>query len=153
MLNDFMSEAVREAQEGIRQGHGGPFGCVIVRDGEIVGRGHNRVVSGNDPTAHGEIMAIRDACNRLGSFSLEGCELYTTAQPCPMCLAAILWARIDKVYYGCNVADTADIGFDDSTFYAALKGENKLCTLQELDRSACLKLFEEYKSIDNRIGY
>ena len=152
-MSDFMREAINEAKKGIHRGEGGPFGSVVVKDGRIVGRGHNMVVANNDPTAHGEISAIRDACNNLNTFSLEGCELYTTAEPCPMCLAAILWSRIDKVYYGCNVMDTADIGFDDSKFYNALKGDNDLCSLSELDRDECLKLFKEYLAIDNKTHY
>lgn len=152
-MSDFMREAINEAKKGIHRGEGGPFGSVVVKEGRIVGRGHNMVVANNDPTAHGEISAIRDACNNLNTFSLEGCELYTTAEPCPMCLAAILWSRIDKVYYGCNVRDTADIGFDDSKFYNALKGDNDLCTLSELDRDECLKLFKEYMAIDNKTHY
>lgn len=152
-MSDFMREAINEARKGIHRGEGGPFGSVVVKEGGIVGRGHNMVVANNDPTAHGEISAIRDACNNLNTFSLEGCELYTTAEPCPMCLAAILWSRIDKVYYGCNVRDTADIGFDDSKFYNALKGDNDLCTLSELDRDECLKLFKEYMAIDNKTHY
>ena len=152
-MSDFMREAINEAKKGIHRGEGGPFGSVVVKDGRIVGRGHNMVVANNDPTAHGEISAIRDACNNLNTFSLEGCELYTTAEPCPMCLAAILWSRIDKVYYGCNVMDTAEIGFDDSKFYNALKGDNDLCSLSELDRDECLKLFKEYMAIDNKTHY
>lgn len=152
-MSDFMREAINEAKKGIHRGEGGPFGSVVVKEGRIVGRGHNMVVANNDPTAHGEISAIRDACNNLNTFSLEGCELYTTAEPCPMCLAAILWSRIDKVYYGCNVRDTADIGFDDSKFYNALKGDNDLCSLSELDRDECLKLFKEYMAIDNKTHY
>ena len=152
-MSDFMREAINEAKKGIHRGEGGPFGSVVVKEGRIVGRGHNMVVANNDPTAHGEISAIRDACNNLNTFSLEGCELYTTAEPCPMCLAAILWSRIDKVYYGCNVMDTAEIGFDDSKFYNALKGDNDLCTLSELDRDECLKLFKEYMAIDKKTHY
>ncbi len=153
MKNRFMAEAIKEAQQGIRTGDGGPFGCVIVKNGEIIGRGHNLVVSHNDPTAHGEITAIRNACRAIGSFSLAGCELYTTAEPCPMCLAAILWARIDKVYYGCNIKDTAQIGFDDSEFYATFRGEKELCALAELDRDECLKIFEEYTNIKGKTHY
>ncbi len=149
----FMLEAIKEAKKGIEHGDGGPFGSVVVKDGKIIGRGHNNVVSHNDPTAHGEICAIRDACKNIDSFSLKGCELYTTAEPCPMCLAAILWARIDKLYYGCNVDDTANIGFDDSEFYKALKGENTLCEVSELNRADCLLLFEEYASKDNNVKY
>ncbi|MEI3162859.1 MAG: nucleoside deaminase [Lachnospirales bacterium] len=153
MNNNFMEEAIKEAENGIGVGDGGPFGCVIVKDNKIVGRGHNLVVSHNDPTAHGEITAIRNACKNLGTFSLSGCQLYTTAEPCPMCLAAILWARIDKVYYGCRVADTAEIGFDDSEFYDALSGKKELCTLEELDREDCLKLFKKYNDIKDKTMY
>jgi guanine deaminase len=152
-MEKYMDEAIKEALIGIRGGDGGPFGCVIVRDGEIIGRGHNHVVAHNDPTAHGEIVAIRNACKNIGSFSLAGCELYTTAEPCPMCLAAILWARIDKVYYGCRVADTAEIGFDDSEFYDALKGKKQLYTMKEIGREDCLKVFEEYVGIKNKKMY
>jgi guanine deaminase len=152
-MNKFMDEAIAEALIGIRSGDGGPFGCVIVRDNKIIGKGHNHVVANNDPTAHGEIVAIRDACKNIGSFSLKGCELYTTAEPCPMCLAAILWARIDKVYYGCRVADTAEIGFDDSEFYDALSGKKQLYTMEEMGREDCLKVFNEYTEIKDKKMY
>ena len=153
MDNFFMQEAIKEAKTGIDNGDGGPFGSVVVKDGKIIGKGHNKVVAQNDPTAHGEICAIRDACKNIGSFSLKGCELYTTAEPCPMCLAAILWARIDKVYYGCNVDDTAKIGFDDSEFYKVLKGENKLCEVSKLNREDCIELFKEYAKKENNVKY
>ena len=91
-MNEFMKTAIEEAETGIRKGHGGPFGCVIVKDGKIVGKGHNEVIKQQDPTCHGEMMAIHDACKTLGTFDLTGCELYTTASPCPMCLGAILWS-------------------------------------------------------------
>ena len=100
-----MKEAVSEAYEGIKHGDGGPFGTVIVKDGKIVGRGHNRVIKNQDPTCHGEIEAIHDACKNLGTFDLSGCKLYTTSEPCPMCLGAILWANIDTVFQGCNISD------------------------------------------------
>ena len=111
MLNPNMAIAIEEARQGIRKGHGGPFGCVIVRDGQVIGRGHNEVIKQGDPTCHGEMMAIRDACRTVHSHDLNGCELYTTAAPCPMCAGAIQWANIKKVYYGCNVSDTDRIGF------------------------------------------
>jgi guanine deaminase len=152
-MNKFMDEAIAEALNGIHNGDGGPFGCVIVKDNKIIGRGHNHVVAHNDPTAHGEIVAIRDACKNIGSFSLKGCELYTTGEPCPMCLAAILWARIDKIYYGCRVADTAEIGFDDSEFYDALSGKKQLYTMEELSREDCLTVFTEYSKIKNKQMY
>ena len=108
-MNKYMRMAINEAKKGITNGHGGPFGAVIVKDGIVVGKGHNQVVKNNDPTCHGEMMAIHKACKKLGTFNLEGCEIYTTGEPCPMCLAAILWANISKVYYCCNIHDTAEI--------------------------------------------
>ncbi len=150
-MNKYMSEAIKEAEQGIRLGHGGPFGAIIVKDGKIIGRGHNQVVKNNDPTCHGEMMAIRDASKNIGSFDLSGTELYTTGEPCPMCLGAILWANIDKVYYGCNVLDTDKIGFRDDVFYKRLK--NKMDFVTELDRDECLKLYEEYSSIKDKVNY
>ena len=107
-----MREAVRLANESVRSG-GGPFGAVVVRDGRVVGRGVNRVTLNNDPTAHAEIQAIRDACGNLGDFQLAGCDLYVSCQPCPMCTAAIYWARIDRVFYAADAADASAVGFDD----------------------------------------
>ena len=141
---NYMSEALKEAYEGIEKKHGGPFGCVIVKDGKIIGRGHNRVLLNHDPTCHGEMEAIRDACKNTGSHDLSGCELYTTAEPCPMCLGAILWANIGKVYYGCNVNDTDNIGFRDDKFYDYLKGDADLLTLEENEREECKRLFDKY---------
>lgn len=143
---NYMKEALKEAYEGIEAGHGGPFGSVIVRDGKIIGRGHNRVLLKHDPTCHGEMEAIRDACEKEGSHDLSGCELYTTAEPCPMCLGAILWANISKVYYGCNVNDTDSIGFRDDKFYNFFNGKEDILTLEESDRAECQKLFEDYNS-------
>lgn len=150
---EFMSLAVAEARAGIRSGHGGPFGAVVVKDGKIIASGHNCVLKNNDSTCHGEIAAIREAEQKLETFDLSGCELYTTAEPCPMCLAAILWANIGKVYYGCSVEDTAKIGFRDEKFeklldlnYEAL-GE----LLEQRDREMCLEVFEEYKKLDKTI--
>lgn len=151
--SDFMQIAVTEADTGIQAGHGGPFGAVIVKDGEIVGRGHNSVLLQKDPTAHGEVMAIRDACRQLDTFHLEDCALYTTAEPCPMCLGAILWAGITEVYYGCSCADTADIGFRDSEFYEVLAGNTKLLRMETVDREACQALFARYQAIHGHILY
>lgn len=150
-MNPFMREAIEEARQGIHSGHGGPFGAVIVKDGKIIGRGHNQVVANNDPTCHGEVQAIRDACSKLGTFDLSGCEIYTTGEPCPMCLGAILWANIDKVYYGCNVYDTENIGFRDDAFYKRFSSRNEFC--QVLDREECLKLYEEYNAIEGKTHY
>ncbi len=143
--NAFMQAAIDEALEGIGRGHGGPFGCVIVRDGEIVGRGHNRVLAEHDATAHGEVNAIRDAGRRLGTHDLRGCELYTTGEPCPMCLCACLWANIDRVWYGCSIADNARIGFRDEAFDARFGSRESFGDyLKETDREACLELFDAY---------
>lgn len=152
-MNPFMNEALKEAYLGIDNGHGGPFGAVIVKNGEIIGRGHNQVIKNNDPTCHGEIMAIHDACAKLGTFDLSGCEIYTTGEPCPMCLGAILWANIEKIYYGCNIVDTREIGFRDELFYERSKPENRPNLLQELDREACLKLYQDYLAKENRTNY
>lgn len=147
--NTYMQMAIDEARTGIRAGHGGPFGSIIVKDGAIVGRGHNRVVKNNDPTCHGEVAAIRDACTRLGTFDLSGCEIYTTGEPCHMCLCACMWANIAKIYYGCTIADNDRIGFRDDKFNDIFGGRNKLgAYLVQIDRDACLDLFEEYLTLD-----
>ena len=147
-MDKYMQIAVDEARNGINAGHGGPFGCVIVKDGKIIGRGHNEVVKQKDPTCHGEVMAIRNACKNLGTYDLSGCELYTTAEPCPMCRGAILWANIRKVYYGCNINDTDNIGFRDKIFY---EGENDIS--EEMEREECLKVFDEYAALKNKKKY
>lgn len=152
-MNQYMDLAIKEAEIGIRKGHGGPFGAVIVKDGVVIGKGHNQVVKNQDPTCHGEVMAIHDACKKIASFDLSGCELYTTAEPCPMCLGAILWSNIKKVYYGCNIIDTEGIGFRDNVFYEMNKTGQKDKLLKELDRAQCLKLFGEYQSIKDKINY
>ncbi len=151
-MNKYMFLAIEEATNGIRNGEGGPFGSVIVKDGKVVGKGHNQVVLNNDATCHGEMQAIRNASKNLGTFDLSGCEIYTTGEPCPMCLGAILWANISKVYYGCNIIDTEDIGFRDNKFYNMTK-EEKAEFISELDREECLKLYAEYKSISEKTNY
>lgn len=117
----FMKQAIALATENVVSGRGGPFGAVVVRDGEVVATGVNRVTASNDPTAHAEVMAIRAACTALGAFQLSGCEVYTSCEPCPMCLAAIYWARCEKIYFGSRAADAADAGFDDSFLYEEMK--------------------------------
>lgn len=151
-MNKYMKMAINEAKKGIINGHGGPFGCVIVKDDVVVGKGHNQVIKNQDPTCHGEMMAIHKACKKLGTFDLSGCELYTTGEPCPMCLGAILWANIDKVYYGCNIIDTEKIGFRDNKFYS-MTSEEKSMFVKELDRNKCLKLYDFYMSLDNKKEY
>jgi len=146
----FMQAAIDEAFAGISAGDGGPFGAVIVRDGAIIGQGHNRVLVAHDPTAHGEVSAIRSTCEALGTHDLSGCTLYTTGEPCPMCLFACLWANIDHVYYGCTIEDNALIGFRDEKFDELADGREKLqdyltCT----DRDACLALFDAYLAMEH----
>ena len=148
--NEYMKIAIEEAYEGINNRHGGPFGCVIVKDGKIIGKGHNRVLINGDATCHGEMEAIRDASKNTGSHDLSGATLYTTAAPCPMCKGAILWANIDTVYYGCNVNDTDNIGFRDEVFYARWK-ESDNNYGRELDRNSCLELFEDYVKMEHEI--
>lgn len=149
-MNRFMEEAIKEAYKGIKAGHGGPFGTVIVKDGKIIARGHNHVVSNNDPTCHGEIDAIRKACKKLKTFDLTGCDLYTTAEPCIQCLGAILWANINKVYYGCTVKDTDSIGFRDDMFDKNIK--DLRANIQEpLMREECLELFDDYSKEEHTL--
>lgn len=147
---DYMELAIEEARAGIRAGEGGPFGCVIVKNGQVIGRGHNQVVRRKDPTCHGEVMAIRDACKKLDSFDLSDCELYTTGEPCPMCMGAILWANIPRVYYGCDIQDTERIGFRDQKFYEVMQDPKNSSALQyrQLGREQCLGLYEEYRNSD-----
>jgi len=119
----FMAEAIALAEKGIKNDEGGPFGCVIVKNDKIIGRGNNKVTSTNDPTAHAEIIAIREACKNLGSYQLEDCEIYTSCEPCPMCLGAIYWARPKVIYYGNSRKDAAKIGFDDSMIYDEISSD------------------------------
>ncbi len=150
---EFMNEAIKEAYAGIEAGHGGPFGTVIVKDGAIVGRGHNRVLLKQDPTCHGEVEAIRDACANLGTHDLVGCVLYTTAEPCPMCLGATLWANIRALYYGCDRKDTDAIGFRDDAFYEFLEGKSQLLSMNELGKADCQALFKDYTNLENKELY
>ncbi len=152
---DFMKEAIRLATEGMRNGAGGPFGAVVVKDGKIIGRGNNRVASSNDPTAHAEVVAIRDACKYLGHFQLDNCTLYTSCEPCPMCLGAIYWARPEKIFYACTKADAAAIDFDDDFIYKEMElplSERKIPAVQLL-RKEGLAAFEEWKEKVDKIVY
>jgi len=155
MEEEFMRRAIELARKGMLAGEGGPFGAVIVRGGEIVGEGWNRVLATNDPTAHGEVVAIRDACAKARSFSLAGCEIYTTGQPCPMCLGAIHWAHIGAIRYGFDVLDAERLGFSDSEFFRQFSlpaGERSIPETQ-LCRAEALELAEEYLSLDDRASY
>jgi guanine deaminase len=148
-----MRLAILEAKKGIKSNHGGPFGAVIVKNNEVIAKAHNTVVKEHDPTCHGEMGAIRKACKSLKTFDLKGCEIYTTGEPCPMCLGAILWSNIDKIYYGCNIIDTEKIGFRDKRFYEFNQLEDKTNFISELDRKACLKLYDLYLSLTNKTSY
>jgi tRNA(Arg) A34 adenosine deaminase TadA len=153
--DDFMRRAISLARKSMNEGQGGPFGAVIVRQGEIIGEGWNQVVARKDPTAHGEISAIRDACARQNSFSLTGCEIYTTGQPCPMCLGAIHWARIERIYYGFRISDAAAIGFDDTAIFEefAKNPEQRTIPSTELLRPEALELAKEYETLPQRVAY
>lgn len=148
--NRFMQLAIDEARQGIEHQHGGPFGSVVVKDGKVIGKGHNCVLKNNDPTCHGEVAAIRDACANIGSFDLSGCEIYTTGEPCHMCLCACMWANISKIYYGCTIEDNGKIGFRDDKFDELFGGRDKLTEyMSEMDREACLTLFDDYKQMSH----
>lgn len=147
--DSYMEIAITEARIGIYNGDGGPFGSVIVKDGIIIGQGHNMVLANNDSTCHGEISAIRNAEQAIGSYDLSGAVLYTTGEPCPMCLAACMWANIETVYYGCTIADNEAIGFRDKKFDEMFGGREAFKDyLIERDRKACLQLFAEYNSLN-----
>lgn len=149
---EYMQQAIAEARKGIELGHGGPFGTVIVKDGKVVAKAHNMVLKNHDATAHGEMMAIREAGRVLGTHDLSGCTLYTTGEPCHMCLCACLWANIEKVYYGCTIEDNGMIGFRDDKFNDIFSGRDKLGTLlTESCREECLQLFEEYNNLQHEI--
>ncbi|HVU24752.1 MAG TPA: nucleoside deaminase [Opitutus sp.] len=151
----YMREAIHLAEQGMRSGRGGPFGCVVVRNGEIVGRGHNRVTSTNDPTAHAEVVAIRDACATLETFQLADCELYTSCEPCPMCLSAIYWARIPQVFYGNTRGDAAAIGFDDDFIYqqVPLPPEQRAIKMELFLRDEAQSAFREWAEKPDKIRY
>ncbi len=142
----FMQEAIRLSQTGMDNNEGGPFGCIIVKEDKIIGRGNNRVGSTNDPTAHAEITAIRDACNHLGTFQLTGCEIYTSCEPCPMCLGAIYWARPKIIYYANNRQDAAAIGFDDSMIYDEISVDisKRKIPIVSIGREAAQEVFKKW---------
>jgi tRNA(Arg) A34 adenosine deaminase TadA len=155
MKSKFMREAIRLSFEKMRGNFGGPFGAVVVRKNKIIGRGWNRVTSTNDPTAHAEISAIRDACKKLKTFRLDDCELYVSCEPCPMCLAAIYWARLRKVYYANTRKDAARIKFDDDLIYqeVALPISRRKIPMKQLLRAEALKVFAEWKNKPDKIYY
>lgn len=152
---EFMLRAIELSKNGLESGKGGPFGCVIVKDGKIIGEGNNQVTSTNDPTAHAEMVAIRNACKNINSFQLEGCEVYTSCEPCPMCLGAIYWARPDKIYFANNRSDAAEIGFDDAFIYDEIgeKIENRQIQMEPLGRMEALEIFKQWKLKTDKIEY
>jgi len=154
-MNKWMDMAVKEALSGMRKNEGGPFGAVIVKGGKLIAKAHNRVLKTNDPSAHAEILAIRKSSKILNRFDLSGCEIYSTCEPCPMCMAAILWSRIDKLYYGCTKKDAERIGFDDSRFYRVIniKDDKKLIKKEQIDRKSCLGPFKEWNNKKDKILY
>ncbi|MBW8864606.1 MAG: nucleoside deaminase [Verrucomicrobia bacterium] len=155
MKEQFMRAAIRLSLSKMRANCGGPFGAVVVRNGKIVGRGWNQVTSTNDPTAHAEVSAIRDACRRLKTFQLDDCELYTSCEPCPMCLSAIYWARFRKVYYANTRKDAAKIAFDDDLIYreVAKPVSKRLIPMKQLLRPEALKVFSEWQTKADKVRY
>jgi len=155
MNEEFMQAAIAESKRGMDQNEGGPFGAVIVKDGKIIGRGNNKVTSDNDPTAHAEISAIRNACKKIANFDLSGCEIYTSCEPCPMCLAAIYWARIDVIYYANTKKDAADINFDDAFFYEELDKpiEKRSIPMKQMMRKEAITVFQAWANKEDKTPY
>ncbi|MER1999975.1 MAG: nucleoside deaminase [Lysinibacillus sp.] len=155
METKMMSEAVQLALESAQTKNGGPFGAIIVKNGQIVGVGKNSVTTKNDPTAHAEVMAIRDACQNLNTFQLDDCEIYTSCEPCPMCLGAIYWARLSKIYYAATQHDAAKIGFDDNFIYVEIAKEKseRFIQMNQLQPEGYLKPFEFWKETTEKIAY
>ena len=158
-MNEFMEKAIELSEENFDKNYGGPFGACVVKDGKIIGKGMNKVIKNMDPTAHAEIVAIRNACKTLGTHDLTGCEIYTSCYPCPMCLSAIIWASIKKVYYGNTKEDAADIGFRDDFIYDFIeklednKENKRILNLKELNREEALEVFNKYKEDKDKITY
>ena len=154
MNKEFMREAIRLALENVQNG-GGPFGAVIVKDGEVISTGVNRVTPNNDPTAHAEVCAIRNACTKLGTFQLDGCEIYSSCEPCPMCLGAIYWAHIDHLYYGCNQRDADAIGFSDEFIYKeiALDPKDRKLKTETLIPEEAMAVFDAWREKEDKVEY
>jgi len=150
-----MQAAIAEGAAGLAAGDGGPFGAVIVREGRVVARGHNQVIGLKDPTAHAEMQAIRAACRALNTFDLTGCEIYATCEPCPMCFAAIHWARLDRVHFGASRQDATAAGFDDAAIYDVLSGRSEPAfkVLPGVDAEGCRHLMREWHAKDDRVPY
>ena len=155
-MNNYMKIAKELADNNLVTKDGGPFGACVVKDGVIIGKGSNKVLLNNDPTAHAEVMAIRDACKNINSYDLKGCEIYTTCYPCPMCFSAIMWANIDKIYYGNTKEDAENIGFRDNFIYEFIKNNNSdknILDLESMDREETIKVFEEYMNKEDKEIY
>ena len=158
-MNEYMKIAKDLANENLKTNAGGPFGACIVKDGKIIGRGSNHVLANNDPTAHAEVMAIREACKNINSYDLSGCELYTSCYPCPMCLSAIIWANIKKVYYGNTKEDAAEIGFRDDFIYDFIgnlsenKTNDSILALISMDRDETIEEFNKFKNKEDKTIY
>ena len=158
-MNQYMKIADDLAKDNLKTNAGGPFGACVVKDGKIIGKGSNHVLQNNDPTAHAEVMAIRDACKNINSYDLTGCEIYTSCYPCPMCLSAIIWANIKKVYYGNTKVDAANIGFRDDFIYNFIHdlAENKqsfnVIDLKPIDRDETIKTFQMFENKDDKTIY
>ena len=155
-MNEFMKIAKDLSEENLSTNAGGPFGACIVKDGKIIGKGNNHVLKNNDPSAHAEVEAIRDACKNINSYDLSNCELYTSCYPCPMCLSAIIWSNIKKVYYGNTKEDAENIGFRDNFIYEFIKNNNSdknILDLESMDREETIKVFEEYTKKEDKEIY
>ena len=158
-MNEFMDKAIDLSDDNFDKNYGGPFGACVVKDGKIIGKGINRVIKDNDPTAHAEIVAIRDACKNIKSHDLSGCELYTSCYPCPMCLSAIIWSNIKKVYYGNTKEDASNIGFRDDFIYEYIDKLSKniedkeTLELKSLNREQAIEVFKRYEEMENKIEY
>ncbi len=155
MDNSFMARAIQLSIENVRSGRGGPFGTVVVKDGAIISEATNQVTATNDPTAHAEVLAIRNACKKLGVFDLQGCEIYTSCEPCPMCLGAIYWARLTRVYFANTAADASKVGFDDSAIYREIAQPHakRQIPMIQMMRKEALAAFREWEDKPNKIGY
>jgi tRNA(Arg) A34 adenosine deaminase TadA len=155
MRKKFMAEAIRLSRIKMQSGQGGPFGAVVVRRGKIIARGWNRVTSTNDPTAHAEVMAIREACRKLKTFQLADCEIYTSCEPCPMCLSAIYWARLKIVYYANTRRDAARIDFDDALIYreVARPTNKRIIPMKQLLRTEAGRVFAEWQAMPEKVAY
>lgn len=155
MNKEFMLRAVELSRNNMRAGAGGPFGAVIVKDGKIIGEGWNKVTSSNDPTAHAEVSAIRDACSKISNFELAGAEIYTSCEPCPMCLSAIYWARIEKIYYGNTRKDAAEINFDDDFLYQEIPKDlkDRKVPMVQCAHTEALEVFKEWENKTDKVPY